>query len=343
MKTKQSFPGPGGSKNPQNKNKLPPSLGEKKPLPPRRPEPGTEPGPGPAEGTSPPARDTLNLYLQQMARHPVLTKEEELKISRQFFKTRSPELAQALARANLRFVIKIAAEYTRFGAHLMDLIQEGNMGLLQAIQEFNPYKGVRLITYAVWWIRGYIQEYLMRQHSLVRVGTNAKQRKLFYLLQKQQKSLPSGSSEAVKLLTSKTSHFKPRDIQSMKQRLRLRDVSLHQPVSHNKEGGGAVLLDLQSDTSSSQEEELTDFQEQTWVRKGIEKLKPHLSKKELFILNGRLLATKPLTLQEIGRRFSISREAVRQTEARLMKKIKNSLSTPRPPNHPSGKSVQKES
>lgn len=325
MKTKQS---PGKrAKKVQSKNILPPpSSVKKKPPPPAfRPGPVGEPEPVPEPQSPPssPARDTLNLYLRQMARYPVLTKEEELKISRQFFKTRDPALAQALAQANLRFVIKIAAEYTRFGAHLMDLIQEGNMGLVQAIREFNPYKGVRLITYAVWWIRGYIQEYLMRQHSLVRVGTNAKQRKLFYLLQKQQKSLPTGSSEAVKLLTSKTANFKQQDIQSMKKRLHLRDVSLHQPINHNKEA--PLLLDLQSDPSSSQEEKLTALQEQTWVRKGIEKLRPHLNSKELFILNRRLLTTKPLTLQEIGRRFAVSKEAVRQTEARLMKKIKNSL------------------
>ncbi len=269
-----------------------------------------------------PFEDSLALYLKEIARYPVLSKEEELKKAREFFKTKDPALARVLARSNLRFVVKIAAEYTRFGSQLIDLIQEGNMGLLQAIKEFNPYKGVRLITYAVWWIRGYIQEYLMRQHSLVRIGTNAKQRKLFYLLKKQQKELTHHMPDQQKLLTR--AGFKRQEIQSMNARLQGRDLSLHQPVSrHNKDA--PLLLDLQAAQGTSQEEELHTLQEDTLVREGVKKLKPHLNQKELFILEKRLLADSPLTLQEIGDKFSVSREAVRQMEDRLKKKLKATL------------------
>ncbi|MCE3010069.1 MAG: sigma-70 family RNA polymerase sigma factor, partial [Proteobacteria bacterium] len=111
--------------------------------------------------------DPVQLYLAEIRKYPLLTKEQEAELAKKYYETKDPKAAQALVTANLRFVVKVAAEYSKFGARLIDLIQEGNMGLMHAVREFNPYKGVRLITYAVWWIRGYIQEYLMKQYSLV--------------------------------------------------------------------------------------------------------------------------------------------------------------------------------
>ena len=271
--------------------------------------------------------DPIHLYMREIAKYPVLTKEEEYELSKKFFETKDPQIAKALARANLRFVVKIAAEYTRFGSHLIDLIQEGNIGLLHAIKEFNPYKGVRLITYAVWWIRGYIQEYLMRQHSLVRIGTNAKQRKLFYLLRRQQEQLaylPYGQ-DSRGLITQ--TGFKEKDVQDMRQRLQTKDMSLDRSVNNNQEGA-SPLLDLQTNPlESSQEEKLISFQEKEIIRKSIQSLQSRLSEKELFILNNRLLSDTPLTLQKIGQKFSVTREAVRQMENRLIKKIKETVTT----------------
>ena len=266
--------------------------------------------------------DPVQLYLKEISKYPVLTKEEEEKLSKQFFESKDPRIAQMLAQSNLRFVVKIAAEYTRFGSRLIDLIQEGNMGLLHAIKEFNPYKGARLITYAVWWIRGYIQEYLMRQYSLVRIGTNAKQRKLFYLLKKQQEQLAQLPYEdSVKLLTH--SGFKEKDIQNMHQRVYGRDVSLDQPVSENNTSS---LMDLQTDKQEDHfEDHLNLFQEKQIMKKSIEALRPKLKSKEIFILEKRLLSDSPLTLQEIGKKFSVTREAIRQVESRLIKKIKNQM------------------
>ena len=266
--------------------------------------------------------DPVQLYLKEISKYPVLTKEEEEKLSKQFFESKDPRIAQMLAQSNLRFVVKIAAEYTRFGSRLIDLIQEGNMGLLHAIKEFNPYKGARLITYAVWWIRGYIQEYLMRQYSLVRIGTNAKQRKLFYLLKKQQEQLAQLPYEdSVKLLTH--SGFKEKDIQNMHQRVYGRDVSLDQPVSENNT---SRLMDLQTDKQKDHfEDHLNLFQEKQLMKKSIEALRPKLKSKEIFILEKRLLSDSPLTLQEIGKKFSVTREAVRQVESRLIKKIKDQM------------------
>ncbi|HRO67101.1 MAG TPA: sigma-70 family RNA polymerase sigma factor, partial [Pseudobdellovibrionaceae bacterium] len=137
----------------------------------------------------PSSTDPFVLYMNEVRKYPVLSREEEQVIAKKYFDTKDPEAAQALVKANLRFVVKVAAEYSKFGAKLIDLVQEGNVGLMHAVREFNPYKGNRLITYAVWWIRGYIQEYLMRQYSLVRIGTTQTQRRLFYQLQKQKEAL----------------------------------------------------------------------------------------------------------------------------------------------------------
>ncbi len=274
------------------------------------------------KSNAPVLSDPMQLYLQEVGKFPVLSKEEEEKLSKQFYETKDPRIAKALAQANLRFVVKIAAEYTRFGSRLIDLVQEGNIGLLHAIKEFNPYKGVRLITYAVWWIRGYIQEYLMRQYSLVRIGTNTKQKKLFYLLRKQQEQLAQlPYHESKKLLTH--SGFKEKDIQAMQQRLKSRDLSLDQPISENNSSN---ILDTQAHTEElSLEENLNFLQEKTFLQKSIKQLRPGLNKKELVILEKRLLSDTPLTLQEIGKQFSVTREAIRQVENRLIKKIKDQM------------------
>ena len=272
---------------------------------------------------APVVSDPMQAYLNEIAKFPVLSKEEEEKLSKKFYETKDPQIAQALAQANLRFVVKIAAEYTRFGSRLIDLVQEGNIGLLHAIKEFNPYKGVRLITYAVWWIRGYIQEHLMRQYSLVRIGTTAKQRKLFYLLRKQQEQLAQlPYQEHIKLLTH--SGFKEKEVQSMRQRLTGRDISLDQSSTGDS---NSHLMEMQNDSDeSSPEEDINFFQEKQLLQKSIKKVRPSLSAKELFILEKRLLSDEPFTLQKIGEHFSITREAVRQVESRLIKKIKDQMS-----------------
>ena len=267
----------------------------------------------------PALNDPVQLYLKEISHFPVLSKEKEEKISKEFYNTCNPQLAQQLAEANLRFVVKIAVEYTRFGARLMDLIQEGNMGLLHAIKEFNPYKGVCLITYAVWWIRGYIQEYLMRQYSLVRIGTNAKQKKLFYLLKKEREQMAQLTyQDGAPLLPP--AGFKEKEVQQMRQRITGRDLSLDHPVAKNS---STQLIDIQpSAPESSIEEKLGFFQEKEMLLKSLKKLRPSLNKKEKYILKNRLLSSSPLTLHKIGQHFSVSREAVRQAENRLLKKIK---------------------
>ncbi|MEO0336051.1 MAG: RNA polymerase factor sigma-32 [Pseudomonadota bacterium] len=270
------------------------------------------------------ATDAMGQYMAEVSRYPVLSKEDEQKLAIRYRETGDPKAAEALVTANLRFVVKVAAEYTKFGSKLIDLVQEGNVGLMHAVKEFNPYKGVRLITYAVWWIRGYIQEYLMRQYSMVRIGTTANQRKLFYQLQKQQKELEElGFREGVKLLSGRLG-ISEKEVETMHKRLTQRDVSLDQPVSQMD--GSTTLMDFQSeDYDDSIIELLGTAEEVALLKEKIDEIRPSLNERELELLDERLLAEDPITLQEIGEKHGVSREAVRQMEARVIKKLRTAL------------------
>lgn len=267
--------------------------------------------------------DPLARYLSEIRRYPLLTRDKEYELAVLYREKGDKKAAEMLVTANLRFVVKVAAEYTKFGARLIDLVQEGNVGLMHAVREFNPYKGVRLITYAVWWIRGYIQEYLMRQYSMVRIGTTANQRKLFYQLQRQREELERmGANEAVAQISGRLG-IAPEEVSAMQQRLSSRDVSLDKPLSDDQD---TTLLAMQSSPDEEGvDERLGTLEEVRRLRQHLEELRPSLNEREQMILDERLLADEPLTLQEIGEKYKITREAVRQIEQRLMEKIRDQL------------------
>jgi RNA polymerase sigma-32 factor len=267
------------------------------------------------------ATDPVARYLMEIRKYPLLDREQEHKLALRLHETGDPKAAEQLVTANLRFVVKIASEYSKFGARMIDLIQEGNVGLMHAVKEFNPYKGVRLITYAVWWIRGYIREYLMKQYSMVRIGTTASQKKLFYRLQKEQEALEQMGVEQTVALLSGRLGVSEKDVVDMQKRMSQRDVSLDQPLNVD---GEARLMDLQTEVDPvNLDDQLGRREEVETLREQIEALRDELSDREIELLEERLLADDPLTLQEIGERHGVSREAVRQMEARLMDKIKN--------------------
>lgn len=264
--------------------------------------------------------DPISMYLAEIRKYPLLSREQELELAKKYYDTKDPVAAQALVTANLRFVVKVAAEYSRFGARMIDLVQEGNMGLMHAVKDYNPYKGVRLITYAVWWIRGYIQEYLMKQFSLVKIGTTQNQKKLFYQLQKQKEELEAlGQGADIKLLSEKLG-IPEDEVQMMAQRMSGRDVSLDRPLDDESKGS---LMDMQSGDSELPDEELSRREQLSHLTDTIEELRPQLSDREKIILDERILNDEPLTLQEIGEKYGITREAVRQMEVRVMNKIKS--------------------
>lgn len=280
------------------------------------------PVPKPLDTSLVPAGDPVARYMAEIARYPLLTREQEKEIAIRYRETGDPKAAEALVTSNLRFVVKVASEYTKFGARLIDLVQEGNVGLMHAVKEFNPYKGTRLITYAVWWIRGYIQEFLMRQYSMVRIGTTATQRKLFYQLQREREKLEKMGIEGIHQLSGKLG-VSEEEITDMQSRLSGRDVSLDAPVG---EDGNSRLIDLQSEADPDALDENYGRKEQLAIlSEKIEALRPTLNEKEKFLLDARVLSDEPMTLQEIGDKYGTTREAVRQMENRLLEKIRKSV------------------
>ncbi len=286
------------------------------------PEIVESPPPSKAITKLPALSDGLTYYLETIQRYPLLSREEEFKIAKRYQETRDPKDAEILVTSNLRFVVKVAAEYSQFRSKLIDLIQEGNIGLMHAVKEFNPYKGARLITYAVWWIRGYIQDYLMKQYSLVKIGTTHSQRKLFYNLKKEKDKLDRmGMEPTVKLLSDQLG-VSEKDVRIMEQRMARKDVSLDQPVRDNE---STHFLDLEPASNEDITEELIGKESLEKLKQVIHHLKDQLSKKEIYILDKRLLSDEPMKLQEIGNEWKVSREAVRQMEARLLKKIRKKM------------------
>ena len=261
----------------------------------------------------------LQNYMARISKIPLLSKEKEHELAMAYFEAKDPEIGRKLIQSNLRFVVKVVAEYSRFSSKVMDLIQEGNIGLIRAVQEFNPYKGARLITYAVWWIRGYIQEYLMRHHSIVRLGTNKKQQRLFYLLQKEKQKLEEYSQNRFLPLLAKQTQTKVRDVEKMTEVVLRKDLSLDQSIGQES---GKTFLDIQKDHSYSLYEDLSFQQMSGLLRSHLKNMEKDFSKKENRIIKDRLLKDPPRTLQEIADDFHVTREAIRQSEARLMKKLK---------------------
>ncbi|MCS6838813.1 MAG: RNA polymerase factor sigma-32 [Bdellovibrionaceae bacterium] len=266
--------------------------------------------------------DPITRYLAEIRKYPLLSREEEFELAKRYYETKDREAAQRLITSNLRFVVKIASEYARFGLRLIDLIQEGNIGLLHALKEYNPYKGVRLITYAVWWIRGYIQEYLMKQYSLVKIGTTQTQKKLFYKLQKEKQNLDKIVENGDLEELAQRWNISSEDIRSMMERMRGRDVSLSSPVDQDSD---VSFLELQANETEALDEVLARQEEVAILKSRIEQVRHRLTPKEQVILDERLLADEPVTLQEIADRYGITREAVRQTEARLVQKLRNMM------------------
>ncbi|MES2770001.1 MAG: RNA polymerase factor sigma-32 [Bdellovibrionota bacterium] len=262
--------------------------------------------------------DPLQQYLNEIRKYPLLTPEEEKELAVRYFEKGDPLAAEKLVTSNLRFVVKIALEYAKMGAKMMDIVQEGNVGLMHAVKEYNPYKGVKLITYAVWWIRGYIREYLLKQYSMVKIGTTQNQKKLFYNLEKEKRKLLQEGEQSTTALLSSRLNIPERDVRLMEQRMGGKDVSLDAPVD---EDGNTHLVDLQSD-SSNPESELEVLELIDLLKDKIEEIKPSLNDKELDILENRILADEPQTLQEIGDKYGISRERARQLEERLLKNLK---------------------
>ncbi len=274
-----------------------------------------------SRGTALVPQDSLQRYLSEIARYPLLTPEEEHRLAVEYKEYGDLQAAYRLVTANHRLVEMIARRYESAFRNLFDLIQEGNIGLMEAVKKFDPYRGIRFPSYAVWWIRAYIIRYLMNNFRMVKVGTTQAQRRLFFNLQKEKQRLEAEGFEVSPKLIAQRLDVKPAEVVEMEQRMSARDLSVDAPVSDDDQGS---MLDLLSSEAGT-EDTVADAHYRKLVAEKMREFGETLTGKDKTIFEQRLLAEDPRTLQEIGESFGISRERVRQIEERLKKRLKDFL------------------
>ena len=266
--------------------------------------------------------DSLQRYLTEIRRYPILTREEEHDLAVQYKEFGTIEAAYKLLTSNLRIVVMIAREYEKAFRSLLDLIQEGNVGLMEALKKFDPYRGIRFPSYAVWWVRAYIIRYVMNNWRMVKIGKTQAQRRLFFNLLKEKEKLEAeGYTPGPKLLAQRLD-VKEGEVIEMDQRLSNRDLSTDVPIGGEDD---TTLLHILADDNQTPEEDVAQVEFRAVLKKKMHQFAKGLKDKELFIFQQRMLSEQPMTLREIGEQFGISRERVRQIEERVKKKLKDYL------------------
>lgn len=269
--------------------------------------------------------DPLQSYLQEIRHIPTLSREEEHELAVKYKATGDRKIALKLVMANLRLVVMIAREHQRNVQNILDLVQEGNIGLLEAVEKYDPFRGIRFPSYAVFWVRAYILRYLINNVRLVKVGTTQAQRKLFFNLIKEKDRLEKeGFVPEAKLLADRLD-VKESEVLEMQQRLQLPDLSVDAPLRKGGEEGGDLHSIIPSGIGTIEDEVVSrEFQDK--IRGIVEEYKINADEKERAIIELRLLTEEPMTLQEIADKFGISRERIRQIETRLKDRLKERLS-----------------
>jgi RNA polymerase sigma-32 factor len=263
--------------------------------------------------------------MAEVSRHPLLSREEEHDLAVKFRETQDPAIAYRLVTANLRLVVKIAHEYRRAAFNLLDLIQEGNVGLMHAVQKYDPYRGVKLSSYAAWWIRAYILRYLMDNWRMVKLGTTQAQRKLFFNLRKEQERLLAQGFEAQPKLLAERLDVTEQDVREMDQRLANDEFSLDTPVA-GADDTRQTYADRLAEGSKPAEEQLADEELRRIFKEKLAAFGKTLTdEKDKFLFEHRLSAEEPMTLQEVGNRYGFTRERARQLEARLTDRLREYL------------------
>jgi RNA polymerase sigma-32 factor len=267
-------------------------------------------------------QDPLAAYVAEVNRYPQLPANEEEVLARRWRDTKDMRAAHALVTANLRFVVKVALEYRAYGLRVLDLIQEGNVGLVIAVSRFDPDRSVRLISYAVWWIRAYIQSFILRSWSLVKIGTTRAQRKLFFKMRRERRRLRNNGEDPEAATLAEALGVKTVEVEEMEQRLAGRDLSLDTPRDPDS---GKSLTDQLISSNTNQEDRLAAREEHKDVRLRLKSGLAALDPRERAIIERRYLRDRPATLAELGEEYGVSRERIRQIEERAKRKLRERL------------------
>ena len=267
----------------------------------------------------------LRMFLKEVDNYPLLSKQEEYDTAVDYYENGDLEAANRLVLSNLRFVIKIAGEYKSYGFPLMDLIQEGTLGLMHAVKKFNPYKGYRLISYAVWWIKARIHGHIMKFWSNVKIGTTQAQRKLFQKLGSAKRKLNITSSKmSEEDITKVAAHFgvKEKDVVEMELRHASRDFSLDQNIENDS---GTDYIDVLPDNGINQEQLVQDIEFKNIANEEIQKGLEDLNERERKVIEERFYLENPKKLHELGAELGVSKERVRQIEKSALKKLHKNM------------------
>ncbi len=267
-------------------------------------------------------KDLERTFIAKAYKYPPLTPVEEKELVLRFMEKKDKEALKRLVQSHLRLVVKIALEYHRkSSASLMDLIQEGTLGLLNAIRKYNPFKGVRLGVYAQWWIRAYILRYLLNNYSLIKIGTTQTQRKLFYNLMKEKELLEKEGFKPTPQLVAQSLDVKPEEVEEMEKRME-KPISLDTPVGEDEDDTLMKFIPAKEENIDTL---YSSIEEKELMREKMEEFRKTLSGRDLVIWDKRIAAEEPVTLREIGEMYGITRERVRQLEARIINRFKEFL------------------
>ena len=268
----------------------------------------------------------LSSYLMEIKKFPMLSAEEEYMLAKSWKDRGDIKSAQKLITSHLRLVAKIAMGYRGYGLPLNEMISEGSIGLMQAVKKFEPEKGFKLATYAMWWIKASIQEYILRSWSLVKIGTTAAQKKLFFNLKKIKNQLSAGNTDELRIEhveeISKRLNVKKEEVVSMNRRLLGKEKSLNDPIKNEI---GTEWQDWLVDTKQDQESELSDKQDLNFKKKLMNKTMNVLNPREKEILTARRLSNESVTLEDLSKKHKVSRERVRQIEQKAFEKLQKAM------------------
>ena len=282
--------------------------------------------PGPAAPTTALARrDPMGQYMAEVRRYPLLNREEEHELAVRWIDHGDKEAGRRLVTSNLRLVVKIAHEYKRTYQNLLDLVQEGNVGLIQAVKKFDPYRGVKLSTYSGWWIRAYILKFILNNWRLVKIGTTQNQRKLFFNLRKQREKLKQAGVDPTPERIAKELDVSEAEVIEMDRRLSAPDMSLNAPLSEDDGDSGRTRLDIIEDSTEDPSITVESAEFKDLLQEKLRRFGAKLVGRELEIFRDRIVADEPVTLQDLGDRWNVSRERARQLEKRMILRLREFL------------------